>query len=69
MRKLLVTKSYIQISSYGMEFELILGLLFDKCSHSMSFYELGHVTFSKNVFWSVDCTLSFYQIHYVQTST
>ena len=33
------------------------------------FYELDHGTFSKSVFWSVNCTLPFYQIYYIQMST
>ena len=33
------------------------------------FYELDHVTFSKNIFWSVNCTLFFYQIYSAQMST
>ena len=30
------------------------------------FYQLDHVTFTKNVFWSVNCTVCFYQIYYIQ---
>ena len=33
------------------------------------FLQLGYLTFSKNVFRSLNCTLSFYQIYYVQTTT
>ena len=33
------------------------------------FYHLDHVTFSKNVFWSVNCTLFFYQIYSIQMLT
>ena len=36
---------------------------------SQWFYQLDHVNFSKNVFWSVNCTLMFYQIYDVQIST
>ena len=33
------------------------------------FYEIDHVTFSKNVFWSVNFGLSFYQVYSTQMST
>ena len=33
------------------------------------FYQLDHVTFSENIFWSVNSKLLFYQIYSVQLST
>ena len=33
------------------------------------FYQFDHVSFSKNVFWSVNCTPFFNQIYHVQMST
>ena len=40
------------------------GILDDKWSLSMILS-----TFTKNVFWFVNCQLSYYQLYYVQTST
>ena len=41
--------------------------LINKVCHS--FYQLDHVTFSKNVFWSVHFALPFCQICWIQKST
>ena len=65
----LVTTYYLNIPFDDMKFKLILAILFDKWKSVNDFYELGHVTFSKNVFWSVNCTLPLYQIYPVQSST
>ena len=43
-------------------------LLFDN-EVGQRFYQLDHMTFSKNVFWSANFALSFCQIYYSQMST
>ena len=43
--------------------------LFNRLEFLTKFYQLDHVTFSKNVFWYVDFALSFCQVCYVQNST
>ena len=53
---LFITKYYLQVSWHDMNLKLTLGyFLINKVGHW--FYQLDHVTFSKNVFWSVnfDC--------------
>ena len=67
--KLILAIHYLQIPFDDMKFKLILAILFDKWKSVNDFYELGHVTFSKNVFWSVNCTLPLYQIYPVQSLT
>ena len=58
--------TYVQISWHGMMLKLTLGYyLINKVG--LWYHQIGHVTFSKNVFWSVNCTLPFYQIYFVET--
>ena len=63
--RLLVTTLYLQISYHDLKLKLIplkgipLGIPFNNKVGQL-FHELGHVTFCKHVFWSANCTLSFY---------
>ena len=70
--QLLITTYYLQI--YELEIEMIWiwdlhwgSILVNEVGQW--FYQLDHVTFYKNVFWSVNFSLFFYQLCYIQMST
>ena len=58
----------LQISWHDMKLKLTLGYCFIN-KGNLWFHQLGHLTFSKKVFWSVNCTLSLYQIFCFRTSS
>ena len=58
----------MQVSWHDMDFRHTVGILLVN-KVCQWFYELDHVTFSKNVFWSVNFALPFCQICCIQKST
>ena len=54
--RLLVTTYYLQVSYHDMKLKLTLGISFHKSSW-LIFDQLGHATFSKNVFWFLNYTV------------
>ena len=51
-----------------MNLKFTLRTLFDN-KVGRKYYQLDHVTLSKNVFWSVNFALLFWQIYFTQMST
>ena len=58
----------LEISWHEMNFKFsLVYIMINEVGHW--FYQLDGVTFSKNIFWSVNCTLFFYQIYSIQMLT